>query len=232
MRPLARDVSREVTLIVYDDMRPEYLGRTLASMTERIAYQFEHALLIDDSGNREYATWLERTFPSFRHIHHPTRIGFTQAIRSAWGHVPKCGYVFTLECDYTFNTNVDVPLMVRILEANPQLAQLVLKRQAWNSAEKEAGGIAELHPDWYSERETCGVTISEHSAYYSTNPNLMRTELMRLNDGTCAWPNEEQSEGKYGAWVREQGYSFAFLGKKGDAPLVEHIGVKRIGGGY
>lgn len=226
-----------VSLIVFDDGRSEYLVKTLQSMTEHIAYQFDHALLVDDSGSVEYAQWLERTFPSFRHIHHPKRIGFAQTIRSAWSHLPKCDFVFTLEGDYLFNTDIDIELMSAILDSEPKLAQLVLKRQAWNSAEKEAGGIVELHPTWYEERWSCGTIISEHTAFYSTNPNLMRYSLTRISgssahSGEVTWPNEEQSEGKFGARLRDAGYTFAFLGKKFAPPLVEHIGIQRAGSGY
>lgn len=226
-----------VTLLVMDDGRPEYLVKTMESMTAHIAYQFDHALLVNDSGNTDYAAWLERTFPSFRHIHHSQRIGFAQAIRSAWSHLPKSDYLFTLEADYVFNSDIDIPLMACILESNERLSQLVLKRQAWNSNEIAAGGIIEQHSDWYTEYEVCGATISEHTLNYSTNPNLMRYSLTHISgssshSGEVTWPNESESEGKYGAWLREQGYSFAFLGKKTDAPLVEHIGVKRAGNGY
>lgn len=235
MLPPGRDVSQEVTLIVFTDGRGEYLARTMQSMTEHIAYQFQHALMVDDSGNAQYAAWLDQMFPTFRHIHHAQRVGFAASIRSAWQNVPRCGYLFTLEDDFTFNEDVDIVQLRMILESEPTLAQVVLKRQAWNEAEKEAGGIVELHPDWYTEKEVAGAWISEQSVFYSTNPNLMRYELIQnlsLPDNNIAWPLVDQSEGKYGAWLRKKGYHFAFLGRKFDPPRVEHIGLHRIGGGY
>src|SRR5260221_293252 len=140
-----------IGLCVFTDGRGEYLVRTMQSLTSRIAYQFDFALMIDDSGSAEYAQWLGRTFPSFDIIHHSQRIGFALSIRSAWLNLPKCDYYFHLEDDFTFNTPVDIELMACILDTQKRLAQLVLLRQAWNSAEKEAGGIIQLHPDWYTE---------------------------------------------------------------------------------
>ncbi len=226
----------KIALCVFTDGRGEYLVRTMQSLTERIAYQFDYALMVDDSGNTEYAQWLDRMFPTFRHLHHAQRIGFAGAIRDAWFHTPKCDYQFSLEDDFTFNENIDIPKLACILDATPKLSQIVYLRQPWNSAEKEVGGIIQLHPDWYTEREVCGVTISEHTANYSTNPNLMRHSLTYFHDtfkaGKPSWPMEEQSEGKYGAWVRAQGYHFAFYGCKSDGPRVTHIGEKRVGNGY
>lgn len=217
-------MSPTITLLVITDGRSECICDTLDSLVKNVPHQFAHSLMINDSGNPYYATWLNVRYPTFTKVHHEHRRGFAGAVRSAWESLPACDFVFTLEDDFTFNRPVDVLAMADLLSAHPDLAQVVLKRQAWNSDEVSAGGVVELHPEWFTEREYNGQPYLEHRAFYSTNPNLMPFAITQLG-----WPNVEHSEGVFSAQLKEKGYSFAYWGARSDPPFVHHIGAQRIG---
>lgn len=213
-----------ITLLVMTDGRSECICDTLDSLVKNISYPFTYSLMINDSGNPHYATWLNVRYPTFTKVHHELRRGFAGAVRSAWESLPICDFVFTLEDDFTFNRPVDLLAMVDLLKTFPHLAQVVLKRQAWNSDEISAGGVVELHPDWFTEKQCNGTTYLEHRAFYSTNPNLMPFAITQYG-----WPNVEHSEGVFSAQLKDLGYSFAYWGARSDPPAVNHIGAQRIG---
>lgn len=217
-------VSLSVTLCLITDGRANCICETLDSLVAHIPFQFQHAVLVNDSGNKHYATWLNVRYPTFTKVHHETRRGFAGAVRSAFENIPKCDWIFYCEDDFRFERDINITAMASVLAAHPKLAQLVLKRQAWNSEEIAAGGVVELHPEWYTEREYEGNYYLEHSAYYSTNPALIPYAITLRH-----WRNEEQSEGKFGWDLKNEGYTFAFWGKRSDPNWVTHIGTQRIG---
>jgi hypothetical protein len=107
----------------------------------------------------------------------------------------------------------------------PKLAQLALKRQPWNPEEKAAGGICELHPEWFSEKRWL---YTKHTAFFTTNPCLYRKDIMDFG-----WPQEENSEGKFSIMLRDAGYHFGLWQLDTfDPPKVTHIGEQRMGTGY
>lgn len=216
-----------IACLIVTDGRRECILRTVEALTHHLIGQVDYTLLIDDSGDAQYASWLDLVFPLFQQVHHNMRRGFAGAVISAWSNLPECDYVLTCEDDMVLTQDIHLSELVTILEANPQLAQVVLKRQAWNESEIAAGGIVELHPDDYTDMETNGIAWALHRLFYSTNVNLMPYRITRLG-----WPNVEHSEGHFGAKLKENGYSFAYLGHKFDAPKVEHIGLQRIGAFY
>lgn len=157
-------------------------------------------------------------------------LGFHGAVQAGWDQVIDTGadWVFHFERDFTFNEPIDVPAMVQLLERQPHLVQVALKRQAWNPQEKAAGGIVEQHPDDYVERSDDQATWTEHRRFFTTNPSVYSARLCRLG-----WPQESESEGKFTHMLlRDPLLRFAFWGAKFDPPRVEHIGHIRTGVGY
>ncbi len=166
-------------------------------------------------------------------VHGPlpdTKRGFAGAVQTGWGHVgDNDRFVFHLEDDFTFNEPPDLSAMAAILDGNPCLAQVALQRQPVNDVERAAGGIIASWPDEYSEVvDDVGRVWCEHSLFFTTNPSLYRAGL------TCRfrWPDGAHSEGRFSQVLRDAGFRFAFLGGKGDAPKVHHIGDHRTGTGY
>lgn len=194
-----------VCLLLISDGRDEYLERTIASAQEMLP-TFDQLVTIDDSAHE---------------------LGFAGAIQAGWREVAT-DYVLHLEQDFTFNAPVPVGRMVRLLERHPHLAQVALKRQPWNAAERAAGGIVELHPDDFVERYDDGAVWTEHRRFFTTNPSVYPSRLCELG-----WPQIHESEGIFTHRLLENpDLRFAFWGGKFDAPLVTHIGETRAGVGY
>lgn len=197
-----------VVLLRIGDGRDAYHERSWAS-ARRMLPRVDHIVTIDD---REHA------------------LGFAGAIQAGWDEIAETGadWIFHLEMDFEFLAPVPLARMIALLEREPHLAQIVLKRQPVNESEHAAGGIVEQHPDDYTEREDGGDTWTEHRRFFSTNPSLYSTDLLRLR-----WPQEPQSEGMFThRLLADPLLRFAFWGGKFDPPTVHHIGDVRSGTGY
>lgn len=234
-----------IALLVMTDGRKDCIARTIPSAFEHLDGPITELIVHDDSGDPEYRQWLRGWLEQWGgdvelQIKTTTgRRGFGAAVRSAWAYTAarsSARYVFHLEDDFTFNRPVDLRAMMDVLDRNPYIAQLALRRQAWNPAEVEAGGVVEQHPDAYDDvcddRGRCWL---EHRLFFSTNPSLFRRSML-----SCDWPAGEHSEGKFTHWLLSDGtpevagpaVRFAYWGKRSDDPWVEHIGHERAGTGY
>jgi hypothetical protein len=117
---------------------------------------------------------------------------------------------------------VDLQGMAQVLEQNPHLAQIVLKRQPWSEEEIAAGGQIEAAPEDYTDREG----FVEHRRLFSFNPSLVARETLRL---ALAEPGDGLERGVTDTLLRH-GYSFAYWGARDDPPRCEHIGARRSEG--
>lgn len=155
--------------------------------------------------------------------------GFCKATKTAWEQAARPGadYTFHLENDFEFLRPVDLRDLATVLDLNADLAQMALMRDAVSQPEKAAGGLFESRPGQWAEGETEGVLWLKEHEFFTTNPSLMRREFMEQNP----WPNDGQPscEGHFGIALRDQGYSFGYLGR-GEV-WVRHIGA-RTGFGY
>jgi hypothetical protein len=197
-----------VALLLIDDGRRDYLVRAQASLAA-MCPRFDHVIHIDDT----------------RHL-----LGFAGAIQAGWDQISETGadWVFHAESDFLYTEPVDLQGMIAALDGDRSLAQVVLKRQAWNAEERAAGGIVELHPEDFTAQHTPAGTITTHRRFFSTNPCVYRASLCRLG-----WPQEPQSEGIFThRLLRDPLLRFAFWGAKHDPPRVHHIGDERAGTGY
>lgn len=153
--------------------------------------------------------------------------GFCGSCRAAWAEATRGGheFVFWLEHDFRFTQPVDLEQLASVLDANPQLAQMALMRQAVNKKEWDAGGLVGSRPGQFEPR---GGWL-EQRAFLTTNPSLMKREFMVKNP----WPDPaempSECEGMFGIHLREQGYSFGMWGA-GEVWVV-HTGA-RTGWGY
>lgn len=199
----------KVAFLLISDGRHDYRERTLES-AKRAMPEPDWMIEIDDSSHE---------------------LGFAGAIQAGWDRIiaeTDADYVFHCEGDFTFNRPVPLHRMIGVLERHRHLAQLVLKRQPWNHAERAAGGIVEQHPDDYTQRTDQGDIWTEHRRFWSTNPCVYPV-------GFCyqGWPQEPQSEGMFThRLLADPDLRFAFWGAKYDQPMVEHIGHERAGHGY
>lgn len=210
--------------------RRKYLEQTIASFEERVHGVIGSRVIQDDSGDPEFGKWLADAFPEWTIITTPGKTGFTEAIRSLWYYqLNRNGtgapYIFHLEEDFTFNMDVDLNDMIKVLEFDSKLAQVALLRGPWAPDEHKAGGIIQQHPSSYQFLDANGIPYIRHRRYFTTNPSLYRRDIMERG-----WPNVRNSELGFTKKLRARGMMFGFLGD--GTPMVTHIGDERVGLGY
>lgn len=166
--------------------------------------------------------------------------GFCASVRESWGEAVSGDhdYVFWLEHDFVFRRGVNLEQLAAAIEVEARLAQMALMRDAVNEQEKAAGGLFESRPGQYEPAFLGDSPLADdgsftrppeyhvHSAYFTTNPNLMRRTFMVDNP----WPGyESECEGRFGIDLVSKGYEFGVWGD--GSAWVEHIG-ERTGKGY
>ncbi len=174
-----------------------YLPDCLDSLAEHVDYPFDHFTVVDDRDHK---------------------LGLAGSVRKAWESAldASCDYLFHVEEDFRFTTDVDILDLALVLEDDPTLAQVVLKRQPWSPEEIAAGGIIELHPEDYEDRGSYVV----HKRIFSLNPCLIPARIMEIG-----WP--DGNEAAMTEQLVAMGYHFAFYGRWEDRPRVVHVGTVR-----
>jgi hypothetical protein len=228
-----------IAVMIITDGRRDYIARTIASAANRLRGPIGEWWIYDDSGDPANRAWLAEMWPNMRHISHTDgRQGFGGAIRYAWNTLREqsaCDHVFHLEDDFTFNREIPLDDMAEILAQHPELAQLALRRQAWNSEERAAGGVVEVRPDEFSQtsrwlRDGHVVDWLEHRLFWTTNPALFRRDLLDRFE----WPDAMHSEGLFTREIlaADSENRFGYWGGRDSGEWVHHIGENRIGTGY
>lgn len=185
--------------MLISDRGDTYLPRCVESLHEHLDYPVAQTILIDDP----------------RHEH--TASG---AVNQAWTQVAdNIDYVFHVEEDFILNGPVDFDAMCDVLDANPRLAHLVLKRQPWSDVEHAAGGIIEMRPDSYVDRDGW----VEHINFFSLNPSIVPRRVFEQGFPEGSEPAQTER-------LLAQGYVFGFWGDRNDPPRCHHIGAVRAAG--
>lgn len=223
--------------VLTTDGRRDTLVRTIESAQRCLRGDIGRRVIFTDGGNPEHVAWLAETFPAFVVIASGERQGYAAAMRAAFRELAVVGdgwdnHVFWLEDDFTFKQRVDLNLMAAVLNANPQLMQLALRRQPWNDEERAAGGIVELHADWYTDVRDHVLRADwlEQTAFWTNNPCMFRREL-------CArvpYPIGADAEGRFTFDVKAA-YPFCCFGYWGSrlsGEWVEHIGLESVRGAF
>jgi hypothetical protein len=186
----------------------------------------------DDSGDPAYAAWLWAEYGDDWVIHSTgTRSGFAGAYRSAWTWLlehDRNDWILQTEDDFLIGRDADLAAMVKVLNSHPKLAQLALRRQAWNPMEIAAGGIVEQHPDDYTDVTSPDGEWLEHRRFWTTNPSLFHRRMLHRG-----WPDGPHSEGHFGIGLfTDTDMVCGFWGSRDSGEWVEHIGSHRVGSGY
>jgi hypothetical protein len=180
------------------------------------------------------------------------KLGFAGAIREGWRQLRELkglgfDYVFHLEEDWRFDRALDLTAMAHLLEAQPGLAQVALRRGPVNIAERKAGGVVEMWPQEYQQRSLvirpyanrrAGPLLAsgdqhiywlQHELYFTTNPSLYTRELVEQMD----WPARAGSEAEFTKDCLRAGYRFALWGARDTGAWITHTGTdRRTGTGY
>lgn len=230
-----------IAVLVMTDGRRDCIERTIASARRDLQGPITEWIIHEDSaGDFEFHEYLLQKFDA--RVVVPTswiehrKAGFGGAIRSAWKHLvndSKADFIFHLEDDFTFNRPVDLAAMSDVLNINPGLVQLALRRQPWNDAERIAGGIVEQHPHDFTDRRAWidgPLHWLEHRRFFTTNPCLYRRSLITDHE----WPDGANSEGRFGIDLLQQhpDWRFGYWGSRESGEWVTHIGNERVGVGY
>jgi hypothetical protein len=219
-----------IVLLVMTDGRRDCVARTLSSAIANLEGPITRVVIHDDSADPDHRAWLQRAAPDAEVVwHYAGRQGFGGAIRNAWKHVAAGPerFVFHLEDDFTFNGPVDLAAMAEVLDDEPHLVQLALRRQPWNDAELAAGGIVEQHPtDYIEATDHAGRSWLEHRRFFTTNPSLYRRALC-----ASSWPEGAESEGRFTHQLLADP-EVGFWGARDSGEAVTHIGDQRAGVGY
>ncbi|MEH3055545.1 MAG: hypothetical protein PGN13_16330 [Patulibacter minatonensis] len=203
--------SPEVVAVMIGDGRYEYHDKAATSLASSgVLARAGHVVQIDDRD----------------HV-----LGFRGAMALAWRLAAATGakWVFHAELDFTYPAPVPLDDMIAVLDENPHLSQMSLKRQPVNAEERAAGGIVELSPDEYLQfGDGRGYRWIETTRFsFTCNPSVYRAELCELG-----WPDAEHSEGLFSARLRGQGLRTGIWGELYDEPRTIHIGDVRAGTGY
>jgi hypothetical protein len=219
-----------IVFVLRCDGRRDYIERAIASAEANVHADFARRFIINDSGDPDYASWLNYTFPVYECIHHVERRGNAAGMQTALKTVVASGadYAFMTEDDFVFNQPVDVMAIARLLDSQPQLAQLVLKRNPVSPAEIAAGGQIEQAPNEFDDYECeYGAWVEMHplpSRVFSCNPMLFRRDAI---DAALASGLPMHECGLTDA-LRARDYRFAYWGKRDGPQMCEHIGTYRL----
>jgi glycosyltransferase involved in cell wall biosynthesis len=222
----------KLALVVLTNGRRDCIERTIPSLEEYVSplpAQDPHArIIVDDSGDRAYGAWLEERFAGFDVYPVDRSRGYAAAMRRAiaLGTAGDADWLFFTEDDFVYQRPVDLRAIAAAMDAEPRLAQVVLRRQAWFPSERKAGGMIErFDPALFTQRDG----YIEHRVFWSGNPHLVRTSFLRRHP----WPLGDDSERRFGRTAfGDPRVSVALWGRRDDVPWVEHIGAVRVGSGY
>ncbi len=223
-----------ITLLVMTDGRLPYLKATLAAAEaqNKLFGPISRRLIHDDSGDEKFSAILHKNYSKDYEIYSTgRRSGFGGAIISAWEQLQNDNneWVFHLEDDFVMQELIPLSEMATVMDQNPHLVQMALRRQPWNDQEKVAGGIVEQRPETYTERDNGIHRWLEHTNFFTTNPSLYRKSLTVDNP----WPIGLNSEGMFGIDLFSNGINKAgYWGPKDSKPKCWHIGEYRNGAGY
>lgn len=211
-------MSRAIALLTIGDGRDDLLAATLDSLA--------HAL------DREPGDVLG-AFTCHVHVDDRRhRLGFCGAIAEGWRRLRELDgweYVLHVEEDWRFTRALNLDAMGYLLECQPDLVQIALRRNPVAPAELAAGGVVELWPEQYADRALGELRWLEHVLFFTTNPSLYRRDLLGYT-----WPSSAPGgcEAQFGERLKADGWRFAYWGERSDPPWVEHTGTIRTGRGY
>lgn len=212
------------------DGRRECIARTVPSFFEALDLELDRAIVVDDSGDPDYRSFLRSTFPELELRAHDSRRGHAETMRDAFEIVAEVDpdLVVHVEDDFLFVKPLELEAMAKILELRPHLCQIALRRQAWYPSELRAGGIVEKAPEFYRDCSEGALRWLEHRLFFTTNPTLYRRDLVDLG-----WPAGARSERAFARRVFADPLTrSAFFGAREEPPRVIHIGEERAGYGY
>lgn len=222
-----------IAWITLTNGRKEYLSKARPTWYDNMSGSITKEYIVDDSGNMDYRQWLKDTYPSATIVPvSDNPAGYTKAMQKCFEVAinSECKYILHTEDDFLLNIKVDFDELADVLKDNKYLSQIVLQRQSWYEWEKNAptyiDAIISRGEKVYQSHHN-NITLSEHTFYWSCNPNIYPIEIAKLG-----WPDKSNSELVFTKKVMDLGYKSALLGDKYVSNHVTHIGENRYGFGH
>ncbi len=230
-RHAGEDGAPAITLVVLTEGNREHLHNAVAGAQSHLTGRLFHTVMVDDSGDLDHAAYLEATFPTFAHIHHPERRGLSAAARTGWTAAlvdSDIEFVFLLEEGVTLTRTVHLDSMAALLRAQPHLGQLVVKREPAGTDEEAAGGVLELAAVQGHLLADCEAKLTWRFA--ADDPSIERTwHLMWTEDRELPFSHDPSlirrealeclaDDPDVTAQLRAAGYSFAYWGHRAAPP--------------
>lgn len=220
--------------VLTTDGRRDTLQQTIESFGQQVMGDIVRRIIFTDVGNPEHLAWLATEFTGWDIVACGPKQGYAAAMAAAWAYLAnddESDHIFWLEDDFTFNQVVDLHLMGRVLDRNPMLMQLALRRQPWNEEERAAGGVVESHADWYTDVRDHDLRVDwlEQTAFWTNNPSLFRSEVCDV-----PYPTHANAEGRYTFQLKDvfPGCCFGYWGARSSGEWVHHIGAVSVRGAF
>lgn len=231
---MARVIDYTLAVLTHGDAAP--LGRTLHSFFDKVKPEPERTVIHWDGPVGAPLWWAGAADDV--DVSAQQR-GFCRATQQLWRLASEASteFVFWLEHDFRFLRPVSLEYLAGPLREDPTLAQMQLMRNAVSREEILAGGLFEMRRDDYLPRTWMPDAVmtsaddllpwQQHSAYFTTNPSLMRTAWMAEHP----WVDDDEPfcEGRFSISLVERGFHYGVWGN--GEPWVQHHG-RRTGFGY
>ncbi len=214
--------------------RKDYLQTSRKSWYKFVDQKNLEEIIIDTSGNAEYAEWLSNEYPNAKIF----SLDKTEVIRGDWHNGIKQAYEYfyntakTIECDYIFHTEDDYVALtsinlydsIEILESDPDIVQVNFVRQPWGKDEEESGGVlknCQKLGNVMTEKNNGKNKWVEHRAYFTFGPSIYRKEICFIDKDASHNPEIAITYKLFSDLNKKT----ATFGTIDDMNLVEHIGV-------
>lgn len=225
----------KICIIVFSTNRMDYLPQALASQA---LLNFEghtvDRLIIDDwpdGRNDDAFRWLVNEHGYNQAVLHRINLGVGLTWQEAWDIVSErdYDYIWHQEDDAVILSPINVSEMIEILQGDPKLSQVVLKRQPWYAGEV----MCKSEPT-----DRVSVTFRGEfnggAYYFSSISSLYSIKMARINYRRWFRENYPTDRVMIGANINEgligkvllegQGLQALHLKSAQGTPLIQHIG--------
>jgi len=218
-------MDNRIILGVIGNGRSELLDGTIQTLLSNVNCDFYKKIMINDTGNQDYHNYLTENYGDiFEIISHSSNQGLSGSIMSLWDRSSDYGfdYIFHVEEDFLFNFQIDIFELVSVLNADPNLAQIALKRQPVNDFESSIGGFMNADPSSYQKHCLGNLKWLSHRNFFTLNPSLYPRWVVEVG-----WQNGWGEKEFADLLFSNEQIVCGFLGDVEDEPLVFHTGTYR-----
>jgi hypothetical protein len=235
-------------VFIFHDGRDEYLRATLASFHKNVIFDYKpYKIIIDDTPDRTIdnvncVNEMMETYGINLALQHHRNIGILASVKEAWERalLNNFDFIFHQENDFTYNEQVDIKTLKKILSTDMNIVQIALRRQPVSRTELARGSVADR--EYQREITVDGFKLLKTRKLFTFNPSLYHTSIAeaalldlrlsrhrqpteRLLRG-CGQPLSEREIMQHLLYLQPRCYS-TFFGSFDSKPVIHHIGEKR-----